>query len=223
MTPSEKKTPSRETRTALDRRIPPAEKGAVLWCRDHRARTYTFNDALDLIRTFHGHVAPGLVVGLKMVHHARRHLPDGVLYDALCETTSCLPDAIQMLTPCTVGNQWLKIMDLGKFALTLYDKSSGRGQRVFVDPAKLAAWPQLFDWFYKRQSKSDQNFATLLEEIRQAGSDCLSLAPVEILPLHRTRKSKGAIATCPQCGEAYPGEHGALCRGCQGQAPYIRP
>ena len=194
-----------------------------IWCRDHRSRTYTFPEAIARIRAFHGHVAPGLVIGLKMVDLARRHLAEDILYDALCETASCLPDAVQMLTPCTVGNQWLRIVDLEKFALTLYDKSNGRGHRVFLDPAKLAAWPHLYGWFYKHRSKADQDFDALLENIRQAGADCLSLVPVEILPVLRARRSKGPIATCPRCGEAYPVAHGDLCRGCQGQNPYARP
>jgi formylmethanofuran dehydrogenase subunit E len=205
-----------------DQHIHNVEKGNDVWCRDHQLRPYTFREALDLIRSFHGHIAPGLVLGLKMVDLARRRLADGILYDALCETTSCLPVAVQMLTPCTVGNNWLKVMDLGKFGLTLYDKANGRGIRVSLDPARLSTWPQLCDWFYKRKSKSDQDFDALLEDIRQAGSDCLSLTAVEILPVYRTHRSKGPIITCPQCGEAYPETHGTRCRGCQGQAPYIQ-
>ena len=29
------------------------------------------------------------------------------------------------------------------------------------------------------------------------------------------------IGVCPQCGEAYPREDGPICRGCQGEAPYV--
>lgn len=192
------------------------------WCRDHRGRAYTFGAARALIRAFHGHLAPGLVIGLKMVDWAREGLPGDILFDAVCETASCLPDAVQMLTPCTVGNNWLKIEDLGRFALTLYDKSNGEGFRVFLDPAKLHPWPEFFDWFYKRKPKTDQDFDRLLEDIRQAGSDCLSRARATVHPAYRVKKSKGPIGTCPLCGEAYPRRHGGACRGCQGYAPYVR-
>lgn len=30
-----------------------------------------------------------------------------------------------------------------------------------------------------------------------------------------------AIGLCPMCGEAYPKEDGPVCRGCQGEAPYV--
>jgi formylmethanofuran dehydrogenase subunit E len=195
----------------------------AIWCRDHRGHSYSYREALERIRSFHGHVAPGLVIGLKMVDFALRHLPEGVSFDAVCETTSCLPDAVQMLTPCTVGNSWLKIHDLGKFALTLYDKSNGRGCRVFLDSGKLEAWPEFHAWFYKRKSKAEQDFDVLLEDIRRAGSDCLSSRPVDILPAYRAARRKGRIATCSLCGEAFPQAHGDVCRGCQGQAPYVRP
>ena len=193
-----------------------------LWCRDCRGNEYTYPEALDFIRSFHGHVAPGLVIGLKMVDWAREQLPEDILFDGVCETNSCLPDAVQMLTPCTVGNNWLKIKDLGRFALTLYDKFNGNGMRVFIDPAKLKQWPEFFDWFYKRKPKPDQDFDRLLEEIRLAGSDCLSRTPATIHPSYRVKSSKGRIGTCPLCGEAYPAIHGGICRGCQGEAPYTQ-
>ena len=191
-----------------------------LWCRDYRGKGYTYNEALGFIRSFHGHVAPGLVIGLKMVDWAREQLPEDILFDAVCETTSCLPDAVQMLTPCTVGNTWLKIKNLGRYALTLYDKFNGNGMRVFLDPAKLKQWPEFFNWFYKRKPKPDQDFDRLLEEIRRAGADCLSRTPATIHPSYRVKNSKGRIGTCPLCGEAYPVTHGDICRGCQGEAPY---
>jgi formylmethanofuran dehydrogenase subunit E len=193
-----------------------------LWCRDYRGKEYTYPEALDFIRSFHGHVAPGLVIGLKMVDWAREKLPEDILFDAVCETNSCLPDAVQMLTPCTVGNTWLTIKNLGRYALTLYDKFNGDGVRVFLDPAKLAQWHEFFDWFYQRKPKPDQDFDRLLEEIRLAGSDCLSRTPATIHPSYRVKNSKGRIGTCPLCGEAYPMIHGGICRGCQGETPYAR-
>jgi len=194
----------------------------ALWCRDYRGKGYTYPEALDFIRSFHGHLAPGLVIGLKMVDWAREQLPDDILFDVVCETNSCLPDAVQMLTPCTIGNNWLKIKNLGRLALTLYDKFSGDGMRVFIDPAKLKRWPEFFAWVYKRKPKADQDFDRLLEEIRQAGSDCLTGTPVAIDPSYRVKNSKGPISTCPLCGEAYPVNHGGICRGCQGAAPYAQ-
>ena len=99
---------------------------------------YSYDEYLSGVKSFHGYAAPGLMMGGFMVDLALSHMPEGVLFDAVCETRSCLPDAVQLLTPCTVGNGWLRILNLGRYALSLYDKYQGDGIRVFVDCAKTA-------------------------------------------------------------------------------------
>ena len=191
------------------------------WCRDYKQRDYSFDEFLDLIEFFHGHVAPGLVIGGKMVDMAMRHIPEGTLFDAICETSNCLPDAIQLLTPCTMGNGWLKLLRLGRFALIFYDKYEGNGVRVFIDPAKLEPWPEIEAWFFELKSKADQDFKLLIESIRTAGEEILSLQKVQIKPLFLKKQRLGKKTLCPLCGESYPEKYGAICSGCQGDAPYV--
>ena len=62
---------------------------------------YTFGEYLDAVESFHGYKAPGVVIGGIMVDFAMQQLPSNTLFDAISETTYCLPDAIQLLTPCT--------------------------------------------------------------------------------------------------------------------------
>ncbi len=97
---------------------------------------YAFDDYLSLVKAFHGNVAPGLVIGGFMVDLARRRLPEGLLFDAICETRNCLPDAVQLLTPCTIGNGWLKVINLGRFAVNLYDKYAGGGGAGLAGPGQ---------------------------------------------------------------------------------------
>ena len=85
-------------------------------------------------------------------------------------SSHCLPDAIQLLTPCTTGNGWLRVIDLGRFALSLYDKNEGSGIRVFLDPEKLEPWPRIKTWLFKLKDKADQDTDELLNEIWDAGS-----------------------------------------------------
>ena len=85
------------------------------------------------------------------------HLPAEILFDAVCETRNCLPDAIQLLTPCTIGNGWLKVVNVGRFALSLYDKYEGEGVRVFLDPVKVADWPEINNWYLKLKPKKEQD------------------------------------------------------------------
>lgn len=93
--------------------VSPSSRLAGNGCRDHQHKTYSFEDTLQLIRRFHGFPAPGLVLGTKMVSYALDHVPQDILFDAICETSSCLPDAVQILTLCTIGNAWLKVIDMG--------------------------------------------------------------------------------------------------------------
>ncbi len=200
--------------------IPEERARNPFWCRNHKGESYTYEASLALIREFHGHPAPGLVIGVKMVTLAMAQLDEEVLFDAVCETHSCLPDAIQMLSRCTIGNGWLKVTDLGRFALTLYDKGSGKGVRVFLDPKKLGKWPEFYSWFYKRKPKKDQDFPRLMDEIRNAGDAVVAMNAVRIKSEYLVRRSHGEISTCPMCGEAYPRIQGGICSGCRGESPY---
>ena len=183
--------------------------------------SHSFDEFLQLVKSFHGNVAPGVVLGGIMVDAARRRLPPAVLFDALCETRNCLPDAVQLLTPCTIGNGWLKVVNLGRFALTLYDKYQGEGVRVYLDPAKVADWPEINAWYRKLKPKQEQDPARLLAEIRQAGPEILGWQPVHIRPPLLGKRHRGPIVLCPLCREAYPAQDGGICRACQGEAPYL--
>jgi formylmethanofuran dehydrogenase subunit E len=162
-----------------------------------------------------------MVLGGIMVDLAYKHLSEGELFDALCETKKCLPDAIQILTPCTVGNGWLRIIDIGRYALALFEKQCGIGIRVFVDPPKLEPYPELKNWFFKLKPKKEQDQDLVLDEIREAGSTVCSFEEVRVdVDFIKVVRRKG-FTTCPSCHESYPSDHGPLCRGCQGELPYL--
>lgn len=183
--------------------------------------SHSFDEFLQLVKSFHGHIAPGMIIGGIMVDTARRQLPAEVLFDAVCETRNCLPDAIQILTPCTIGNGWLKVINVGRFALTLYDKFQGEGVRVFLDPAKTADWPEINTWYLKLKPKKEQDSALLREQIRQAGPEILGWQRVSLRPQFLGRRNRGRMVICPLCREAYPAQDGGICRACQGEAPYL--
>ncbi|HPX19433.1 MAG: formylmethanofuran dehydrogenase subunit E family protein [Desulfomonilia bacterium] len=181
---------------------------------------YSVEDYMHLAKSFHGSIAPGIMIGGLMVDLARSELPDGVLFDAISETKTCLPDALQLLTPCTIGNGWLKVMDFGRFALCLYDKYEGKGVRVFLDPEKLESWPEIKAWFFKLKPKSEQDPDALRDQIIEAGPDILTVQHITVDTACLQKKGKGAIAVCPSCKEAYPAKDGQTCLACQGNSPY---
>lgn len=183
--------------------------------------SYSREEYLLELKSFHGSLAPGLIIGGFMVEMAVKALPEGILYDAICETPACLPDAIQLLTPCTVGNGWLTVLQLGRFAIILYDKYSGQGVRVYLDSKKLETFSEIRSWYYKLKPKSEQNFQLLIDQIKEAEDRILSLQQVRVQPEAVRRKKIGPVADCPRCGECYPVRDGACCLACQGGLPYL--
>jgi len=182
--------------------------------------TYSYEEYLHLVKSFHGTLAPGLLIGGFMVDLAMKHLPEGEFFDAVCETPVCLPDAVQILTPCTIGNGWLSVAPFGKFAVTLYEKYSGKGVRIYLDTEKLNNWPEIRDWYLKKKKKSEQNSDVLFAQIKEAGHRLFGIQSVQVNPEKVRRKKMGPVAVCPVCNEAYPRKDGEKCRSCQGETPY---
>jgi formylmethanofuran dehydrogenase subunit E len=183
---------------------------------------YSIEDYMHLIRSFHGNIAPGLIIGGFMVDLAKKGLPDEILFDAISETSTCLPDAIQLLTPCTIGNGWLRVMNFGRYAICLFDKYTGEGVRVFLDSGKVENWPEIRDWFFKLKTRKEQDPNKLRDEIIEAGPDILTSQRIVVESSFLGKKGKGAITKCPVCNEAYPAKDGVRCLACQGGSPYRR-
>ena len=55
----------------------------------------THEEFMEEARAFHGYPAPGLIIGGYMVELAKRHIPEGVLYDAISRNGPLPPP-----TPC---------------------------------------------------------------------------------------------------------------------------
>ena len=183
--------------------------------------SFTFDEFKEKAAAFHGYPAPGLLLGGYMVEMAKGALPEGTLFDAVVETSKCLPDAVQLLSLCSYGNGWMRVVNLGRYALALYDKHTGEGFRVFVDSDKIEQWPELAAWFFKRKPKKEQDTQRLFREIQACGPQICAMRPVQVEERFRNKPSMGKIVRCPTCNEAYPARDGGICRGCQGEAPYL--
>jgi formylmethanofuran dehydrogenase subunit E len=184
--------------------------------------THTFEEFIEKVSSFHRSIAPGIVAGGVMVDIARSNLPEGEFFDVICETAHCLPDAVQLLTPCTIGNRWLKIVDTSRYALTFYNKYTGHGIRVHLDAGKLRDWPAIRAWFLKEKPKKEQDLNALLAEIKSAGTGIYTTGRVKVKPSFITvqEKKRSSIALCPSCSEAYRADRGAKCPACSGEGPY---
>lgn len=150
------------------------------------------NACLHTIEQFHGWKAPGLAVGMFMVDLAMALIGKGVEFDAIVESRHCLPDAVQLFTPCTVGNGWLKIVNWDKFAVTLYDRRSLTGCLIWLDFQKTKHHPLYHGWFMQTIHKKDIDHEMLLGTIIAAGRTVLSDTAVCMTSLYR-RNKKGAL------------------------------
>jgi formylmethanofuran dehydrogenase subunit E len=185
-------------------------------------RAYTFDEFANVVTSFHGTAAPGVMIGGYMVEMALRNLPPDGLYDAIAETTKCLPDAIQLLTPCTIGNGWLRIIDTTRFAMAMYDKTNGEGVRVYIDSDKVASRKEINYWYLKLGPKKEQDINVLLNEIKEAGTSILGLQQVKIDLKYFKKKEKSSIVLCPTCHEAYRAIGGSPCPACNSALlPYL--
>ena len=183
---------------------------------------YSFEEFKQLAARFHGYAAPGLLLGGYMVALAKSRLPEGTLFEAISESRKCLPDAVQLLSLCSMGNNWLKVRDLGRYAVTLYDKYNGKGVRVSVSMEKLKAYPEFYAWMMKLKPKKEQDEDRLLAEIEQAGDSVCVVEDVTVDASLLGHKHSAGYAICPICGEGYPIDSGPICRGCQGEDYFHR-
>jgi formylmethanofuran dehydrogenase subunit E len=182
-----------------------------------KIRGYTFAQFVDMVQSFHGYAAPGVLVGGFMVDLAYQYIPQEGLYDIVCETRKCLPDAIQLLTPCTVGNGWLRIIDISRFAFTIYDKQQGNGIRVSINYSKLDNWPLIKSWMYGNSRDKNIDGPTLGKQIEDAGSSICDVYPTKVeIPTNVVKTNDHNI--CPYCGEPHAFVDGKTCIG--DQLPY---
>ena len=90
-------------------------------------------DILAQAIEFHGHMCPGLALGIRAaeagVAQVGVHAADNEIV-AIVETDMCAVDAIQFLTGCTLGKGNLVHRDHGKNACTFFRRSDGRAVRV---------------------------------------------------------------------------------------------
>lgn len=93
-------------------------------------------DLIDKVVSFHGHICPGLAIGMRAAELAIKKLgpPKKADFVAIVETDMCGVDAIQYITGCTYGKGNLIHKDYGKIAFNFYDRSRNIGFRAILRP-----------------------------------------------------------------------------------------
>lgn len=168
---------------------------------------------LDATVRFHGHMCPGLAMGVRAAEVALErigpHSQDEEVV-AIVETDMCGVDAIQFLTGCTFGKGNLIHRDFGKNAYTFIRRSDGKAIRVCTRPEGFGpqdpVWEELFARVRTGTATDDER--ERFNERHQQRARSVLEAPIEQLytvhevdvPMpHRARIHTSV--QCESCGE----------------------
>ena len=183
-----------------------------------------FDDLLEEAISFHGHLCPGQVLGVRMAMAGCREvgipLPRrvGKGLVVFVEIDRCATDAIQALTGVSLGKRTLKHMDYGKMAATFVNVASGSAVRISArdDARRLAA---LF-----APDERDPRKAQILAYRVMPELALLTVEPVVVNPGWLDRRRVRVF--CQECGEGInyqrevTGDGRTLCRPCGGERYY---
>ncbi|MDD3269154.1 MAG: FmdE family protein [Syntrophomonadaceae bacterium] len=167
---------------------------------------------IELAIQFHGHICPGLLMGVRAAEFAQKYLGVGQDYDeellAVVETDACAVDAIQAILSCTFGKGNLIFKDYGKHVYTIASREQNKAVRIaqkygalngseFERYRQLAAKDHLTD---DEISEKEQLIGVLFEKIMTASFE--ELFDWREIPFEMPERARihGSIR-CDGCGE----------------------
>lgn len=168
---------------------------------------------LNRVVAFHGHLCPGLAMGMQAAAIALReigpHAEDEEVV-AIIETDMCGADAIQFLTGCTFGKGNLIHRDWGKNAYTFFRRSDGRALRIVGRPEAWQRDPDDDELFARvREGRASEEDQIRLARLRDDRSRrILHQPPDELFDIQEVADDPPAKArihssvVCAECGEA---------------------
>lgn len=179
------------------------------------------NALIKRAEEFHGHICPFLVLGLRASEIAMQKLSlerasiketIGEEILAIIECNNCFADGVQIATGCTLGNNSLIYLDVGKNAVTLVRRGVWRGVRVYVDSEKIREKyfsreaVELFEKVVVRREGSKEDIERLHELWSEIGV-LMANVPEEAFKVEEVKVSEIERAPifesvrCEVCGE----------------------
>jgi formylmethanofuran dehydrogenase subunit E len=184
----------------------------------HKICGIDLDDYIIRMEEFHGYKSPGMLIGGFMVEAALDRSGSSPYLNIVTESAVCLPDAVQLLTPCTIGNGFLQIKDWGIFALTAYDRKNLTGLRVSLDLDCIGNYPLIHQWFDRsaRIGEKPPFDAFMMEAI----AACREVIMCQSVRMKRALKEVQRVPTgrCAGCGESFALRLGDQCPACSGSA-----
>ncbi|WP_419660622.1 FwdE1: formylmethanofuran dehydrogenase, subunit epsilon [Desulfosarcina variabilis str. Montpellier] len=182
--------------------------------------------------TFHGHICGGLAIGYLAATAGLDWLREKRALDeelvAIVETDACCVDAIQVLTGCTFGKGNLIYKDYGKMGFTFFNRRSGQGVRLSMNPETFRVNERQIELFKKTRDGSITEAEQ--EELKTLGLqrtvEVLDIRPEDLFsmtPVTAGMPDKARIEPskpCSRCGEPTMAskletvDGSLVCRGC---------
>ena len=171
------------------------------------------DQTIERVVDFHGHMCPGLAMGVQAAQIALReigsHAKDEEVV-AVVETDMCAVDAVQLLTGCTFGKGNLIHRDWGKNAYTFFRRSDGRAVRIAARPDAWQRNPEHRELFAKvRTGQASPAERTRFQELHLSESErVLALDPDVLFTVQEVTGPPPqsarihASVPCARCGEA---------------------
>jgi formylmethanofuran dehydrogenase subunit E len=174
-----------------------------------------------------GRPRSGIILGIRLVVRAMKELgiddPAEVHRQliAFVETDRCLPDAVELVTGCRLGNRTLKPRDLGKMAATFLDLRTNRAVRLAARETANQRALEAFKGLEKEEA--------LARAYREwPDEELFSWQPVRVeLPAEDRPGHRAPRVICADCGEGISFHREVarggrtLCRSCAGDRYYI--
>ncbi len=182
---------------------------------------------IELAVALHGHLAPGIALGLRMSELALLHLNikrgDKHLI-GIAETARCLADAVQAATGCTPGHGNSYVEDYGKLAIAIGDSRAKRGVRVSLRDNACDFLPLMNKWAMRLGKLSREEESELSKRLLDMDKQYFVIQDIIIERSQNFNNS--AITRCPVCGEYIPESlaekknDGVYCKACSGNRYY---
>ncbi|MDY0041202.1 MAG: FmdE family protein [Desulforhabdus sp.] len=174
---------------------------------------FTKQNVVDQVVAFHGHMCPGLAIGMRASEIALKEIGPHALDEevvAVVETDMYGVDAIQFLTGCTFGKGNLIHLDYGKNAFSFYRRSDGKAIRIVMRSDAFGSADKEWEKLVVRLSVGNispqerQRFQHKKDErsrlILQAPLEALFEVKQPSKPMPRSARVQASL-DCEKCGE----------------------
>jgi formylmethanofuran dehydrogenase subunit E len=182
---------------------------------------------VELAVALHGHLAPGIALGLRMSELAlsRQDIKKGDKHlIGISETARCLADAMQASAGCTLGHGNAFVEDYGKLAITIGDLRTKKGVRVALRDEANKYSGLMNKWMMRLGKLSHEEEDELGAQLLEMDDGYFLIQDVFINRASNFERS--AISKCMKCGEFVPEilverkDNGIYCKACEGIAYY---